>query len=267
VHLEADATRLAQVLANLLNNAAKYTEPGGHIAVLAQRREDRIDVTVRDDGIGIDREMLPRVFDLFAQVVPGAQSSRGGLGIGLSLARTLVEMHGGRIEACSAGLGKGSEFVVSLPAAAPKPSSRLSAIAAGERVAPARRRVLIVDDLKDSADTLAELMRMKGHEVHTAYDGDTAITLAKELRPEVMLLDIGMPGLNGYQVCREIRQRAGGDELFLIAVTGWGHADDRMKTIDVGFDRHLVKPIDGLALGELIASLPLASGNGRPNAG
>jgi PAS domain S-box-containing protein len=257
LHLDGDPVRLAQVFSNLLNNAAKFMEAGGRIVVSAQRRGDHVRVAVQDEGLGIATESLPRLFTMFSQGLPAAEHSHGGLGIGLSLARTLVEMHGGTVEAHSEGLGKGSIFVVTLPLAGERhPERSMRPQGAQCDADRAGRRLLIVDDSKDSADTLAELMRIHGHEVHTAYEGATAVKLVTDLRPEVMLVDLGMPGVNGYEVCRKIRAQPGGEDVFLIAVTGWGRENDKTRTRDAGFDGHLVKPVDGGALAEMIASLP-----------
>jgi PAS domain S-box-containing protein len=259
VRLEADPVRLAQVFSNLLGNAAKYTRPGGHVGLSATRRGDELVVSVTDDGIGISAEMLPRVFDIFSQAERALERSQGGLGVGLSLVRGLVELHGGRVEARSDGPGRGSEFIVALPVpgarppagAAARPPARAPAAGTGTA-----RRLLIVDDLRDSADSLAMLMRIMGHEVTTAYDGDEAIARAGELRPDAVVLDIGMPKPNGFDVCRHIRAQPWGKATLLIALTGWGREDDRRHTEDAGFDHHLVKPVDPHALVALLSALP-----------
>jgi PAS domain S-box-containing protein len=257
IYLDGDAVRLAQVFSNLLNNAAKYMNPGGRVVVRAERDGDRVSVTVTDQGIGIAADTLPLLFEMFSQVTPAGQRTQGGLGIGLSLARGLVELHGGTIEGRSEGPGKGSEFVVNLPLSVTK----VAPTGAGEDTtsvggAGARRRLLIVDDLKDSAESLAVLMRIKGHDVHTAYDGATAVTLAATLKPDVILLDIGLPVMNGYEACRRIREQPSGHEIFTIALTGWGQPSDRRQTEEAGFDLHLLKPVDGAALADLLVSLP-----------
>lgn len=253
VHLDADPVRLAQILSNLLNNAAKYTEPGGHIRLTGRQEGDEVVVSVQDDGIGVPAEMLPAIFDVFSQAK--LQRSLGGLGIGLSLARGLTELHGGRIEARSDGDGKGSEFVIRLPrATADAALTTREADRNGHPPTVAKRRLLIVDDLRDSADTLATLLTMMGHEVHTAYDGEQAIAAAEQFRPDAVLLDIGMPKLNGYEACRRIRKQPWGRTMFLIAVTGWGQDDDRRRTAEAGFDHHMVKPLDPALLNRLLAS-------------
>jgi PAS domain S-box-containing protein len=255
VHLDADPMRLAQVFANLLGNAAKYTRPGGHIELTAACHGKELVVSVKDDGVGISAEMLPRLFEIFSQGERAFERAQGGLGLGLSLVRGILELHGGRVEARSEGLGKGSEFVVHLPVLEGGPPVREPA---RTEVGPARaaRRLLIVDDLRDSADSLAMLMRIMGHEVHTAYDGEQAMARAAQLQPEVVVLDIGMPKPDGFEVCRHIREQPWGKGALLIALTGWGREDDRRRTEDAGFNHHLVKPVDPYALVALLSSLP-----------
>jgi len=256
IPLEADPLRLAQMLANLLNNAAKYTEEGGRIRLSAERQGSDVIVSVKDNGIGIIAEMLPRIFDIFAQSPRALVRSPGGLGIGLSLVKGLVKLHGGSIEARSEGADRGSEFVVRLPIAVATP---LPAAAPphedGEPKPVTKCRILIVDDNPDSADSLAMLLKIKGYEVGTAYDGEQAVEAAGTLRPNVVLLDIGMPKLNGYEACCRIREQPWGQGMFLIALTGWGQEDDRRRTEEAGFNQHMVKPVDPAALMELLASL------------
>jgi len=256
IELYGDPVRLAQVFSNLLNNAAKYMHRGGRIVVCAARQGERVSVAVRDQGVGIAPEMLPRVFEMFAQGAPAVHRSQDGLGIGLSLARALVDLHGGTIEARSEGRGKGSEFVVSLPLAVDRTLPATGASGWRKAQAEFSRRLLVVDDLKDSADSLAALMRIKGHEAHTAYDGEAAVALAAKLQPDVILLDIGLPKLNGYEVCHLVRDLPGGDTIFIVALTGWGQPNDRHRTEEAGFDWHLVKPVDGEVLADLLVSLP-----------
>jgi CheY-like chemotaxis protein/two-component sensor histidine kinase len=254
VYLNADLTRLAQVFSNLLNNAAKYSERGGRISLAAERQGSDAVVAVRDTGIGIPKEMLPRIFDMFTQVDRSWQRAHGGLGIGLTLVKRLVEMHGGSVTASSDGPGKGSEFVVRLPipvahraAAAPlTPDERPTP-------APARYRVLVVDDNNDAATSLGMLLNMLGYEIRTAYDGVAGLEAARAFRPDFVLLDIGMPKLNGCEVARRIRAQPGGKDPVLIAVTGWGQAEDKQQIIEAGFDHHLVKPVDPTALATLLA--------------
>lgn len=256
VYLDADPVRLAQVFSNLLNNAAKYTEKGGHIRLHLERQGSDVVVSVQDDGIGIAAEMLPRLFDIFSQSTRVLERSQGGLGIGLSLVRGLVELHGGRIEAKSAGPGKGSEFIVRLPVIVEKlVRESASGSNGGEPESAPGRRLLVVDDLKDSADSLSLMLKAVGHEVCTAYDGEEAIAAAERFKPEVILLDIGMPKLNGYDACRHIRKQPWSQGMVLIALTGWGQEDDRRRTEDAGFDHHLVKPVEPTELLKLLASL------------
>jgi len=255
IYLQADAARLAQVVGNLLSNASKFTDDGGHIGLAVEREGKNVVIRVRDTGIGIAAADLPRLFDMFTQVDTSLERSRDGLGIGLTLVRALVEMHGGAVEARSAGLGQGSEFVVRLPtvAEAPKPGPRPTR---GATARPVRRRVLIVDDNQDGAESLAVLLQLGGHETHTAHDGQQAIEDAERLRPDIVLLDIGLPRLNGYEVCRRIREQPWGKELSMVAVTGWGQQEDRRRSQEAGFDTHIVKPVEPEALMDLLASLP-----------
>jgi PAS domain S-box-containing protein len=253
VWLEADAVRLAQVFANLLNNAAKYTEEGGRIRLTAECDGAEVVVYVRDNGIGISPEMLPRVFELFTQAERALGRSEGGLGVGLALVRTLVEMHGGRVEAHSGGAGKGSEFVVRLPVLrAPSKEESGQGVARVEVTGPSRR-VLVVDDNRDAAESLAKFLALSGHDVRTAHDGKAALEAARAFRPEVVLLDIGLPGMDGYQVARRLREQEGERHAFLAALTGYGQEDDRRRSREAGFDAHLVKPTDPDDLLALVA--------------
>lgn len=251
--VHADPTRLAQVFANLLNNAAKYTPRGGRIEVRIEGEGEEARVSVRDDGAGIAPGMLPLVFEMFTQVDQPWNRSHGGLGIGLSIVKRLVEMHGGTVAAHSAGADCGSEFVVRLPLQAAVPEI-VAAQAVAEGESSARRRVLVADDNVDAAESLAALLEILGHEVRTAHDGASAIELAESFRPDLILLDIGMPDLNGYEVCRRIRERPWGRDVFLIALTGWGQEDDRRRSLASGFDQHLVKPLDPAALEKALAT-------------
>ncbi|HVU51947.1 MAG TPA: ATP-binding protein [Polyangia bacterium] len=255
ISLEVDAIRLAQVFSNLIGNAAKYTARGGHIEVTAESRANEVVVSVKDDGIGISAELLPRVFEIFSQGERALDGAEDGLGLGLSLVKGLVELHGGHVEAHSEGVGKGSTFVVHLPAGA---EDTLAAAPPAPSAAPrlgARSRVLIADDLRDITDSLAIVMRRVGFEVHTAYDGEQAVARFEEVKPHVVILDLGMPKLDGYEACRRIRARPGGQALTLIALTGWGGKVVHQRTGAAGFDHHLVKPVDPAALLELLASL------------
>jgi two-component system CheB/CheR fusion protein len=263
VWLEADPTRLAQVLANLLNNAAKYTEKGGHIWLTAAREPGAVVVRVRDDGIGIPAGMLPRIFEMFLQVDGRSQSSQGGLGIGLTLVKSLVEMHGGAVEARSEGPGRGSEFAVRLPVPA-EPARQAPQPGTTEEVpCPSRFGILVVDDNRDSAESMALILRFLGHDVRTAHDGQAAVEAAAEYRPDVVLLDIGLPKMNGYDAARRIREQPGGARPVLVAMTGWGQEEDRLRAKEAGFDHHLVKPVEPRALQDLLAGLAAA---GRPPA-
>jgi PAS domain S-box-containing protein len=254
VVLHADPLRLAQVLANLLNNAAKYTEPGGRIEVVARVEGDDVVVRVRDNGVGIAPEHLPHVFDLFAQVDRSLNRAQGGLGIGLTLVRSLVGLHGGSVVARSGGVGRGSEFEVRLPLH-PGPQ-RVEAEAGPERVEPGEAlRLLVVDDNHEHADTLALYLGFAGHHVRVAYNGLDAVTAAAESDPDAVLMDVGMPGLDGYEATRRIRAQPGGARRVLVALTGWGQADDRRRSRAAGFDAHLVKPADPPALLALVESL------------
>ena len=253
VHLEADPVRLAQVFSNLLNNSAKYSIRPGHIHLTAERRDGEVVVMVSDDGIGITAEALPYIFDMFTQAAPMQEQSWGGLGIGLSLVQGLVTLHGGSVEAASPGAGQGSTFTVRLPVASsipvsPRDPGREHAIP-GTGV---QRRLLIADDLEDNAESLATLFRMMGHEAWTAHDGEAAFRTAASHRPEIILLDLGMPKVDGYEACRRIRGQPWGSRVMIIALTGWGQEEDRRRTHQAGFDAHLVKPVDPAALMRLV---------------
>ena len=259
VELVADPVRLAQVLSNLLNNAAKFTPRGGRIRleaeVLESGSEREVAIWVQDNGEGIDADILPHVFEMFIQSASAPEGVQSGLGIGLSLAKGLVEMHGGTVEAHSEGPGRGSTFRVRLPAAtedlAEEPRTRPARAPEQGR----RRRVLVVDDLQDSADSLSLHLEILGHEVHTAYSGEQALEMAERLRPDVVLLDLGMPEPDGYEVCSRLRAEPWGGGTFVIALTGWGQDEDRRRTADAGFDMHLVKPVDTEELNRALASL------------
>jgi PAS domain S-box-containing protein len=238
--LDADPARLAQVFANLLNNSAKYTDHGGQILLSARRDGDTVAVSVRDTGIGIPPEKLGSVFDMFWQVDSAFERSQGGLGIGLTIVKRLVDMHGGSVEARSAGLGKGTEFIVRLPASPAASPTSQPAAPAEPNLAPSR--VLVVDDNVDSAVSLAALLRLSGHEALLAHDGVSAIEAAEKHRPDAVLLDIGLPQMTGYEVCRRLREFPWGNDLVVIAVTGWGQGDELQKWQEAGFDAHLVKP-------------------------
>jgi signal transduction histidine kinase/integral membrane sensor domain MASE1/ActR/RegA family two-component response regulator len=257
VWLNADVTRIAQVVTNLLNNAAKYTREGGHIRLRAEREGGDVVIRVQDDGIGIPASMLPHVFDMFTQVDTSPERSQGGLGIGLTLVKTIVALHGGSVQATSAGLGQGSEFLIRLPIGteAASAAGESHALTDQDWVAPSRR-ILVVDDNRDAADSLAMLLRLRGHEVQTAYDGAAALEIARAYRPEVMLLDLGMPRMSGYEVARQARKSDALRDTVLVAVTGWGQAEDRQRSEEAGFDDHITKPADPAVLEKLLASLP-----------
>jgi signal transduction histidine kinase len=255
IPVHGDPIRLAQVIANLLNNAAKYTPDRGRITLTAQTRDGRAVVSVRDSGEGISADMLSRVFDLFAQGHPAASHAKGGLGIGLTLVRQLVELHGGAVEAFSEGPGHGSEFVVTLPLLA-KGEARTESGPSFD-VFDHRfegRRVLVVDDNADGADSLGLLLEMLGVEVRVVYSGQAALAALDTFQPSVVLLDIGMPETDGYEVARQMRHRAGSQNLTIVAITGWGQAEDHQRSRDAGFDEHLTKPPDLERLKHLLRS-------------
>ena len=257
IYVDADLTRLTQVFSNLLNNAAKFTERGGRVRLAVQLMGLDAVVSVTDNGIGIPTHMLPHVFEMFTQVNGNLGRSQGGLGIGLSIVRRLVQMHGGSVEARSDGNGRGSEFVVRLPVALSlvedKPSDQAN------RVRPnAHHRILIVDDNLDAAESLAMMLTMMGNETLTAHDGLEALEVAVAFRPDVMFLDIGMPKLNGFEVCRRLRQQAWGKDMLVIALTGWGQEEDKRLSMEAGFDFHMVKPVLPAALEKLLAGATAA---------
>lgn len=263
IGLEADPARLEQVISNLLNNAAKYTMPGGQIRVTVGREGEEAVVRVRDTGIGVAPDVLDRVFEPFNQSDGSlARSEGGGLGVGLSLVRSLVEMHGGRVEARSPGLGQGSEFSFRLPA----PLPQLAAEAGPPTVKPTARaedrhlRVLVVEDNVDAAESLASLLRLWHHDVDVVHDGSTALVAAASHHPEVVLLDIGLPGLDGYQVARRLRDEVGLDDALLVAMTGYGQPEDRRRSQEAGIQYHFVKPVEPLVLRNLLAGLAMPAG-------
>jgi PAS domain S-box-containing protein len=242
-----DRTRLTQIFANLLNNASRYTERGGTISLHSAVQGNVVEVRIRDSGIGIPPEMLAEIFEMFAQVDRSLERSQSGLGIGLTLVKRLVEMHHGTVTATSDGLGHGSEFVVRIPLSNHSQQPTRTAVPAIPAVLRPLR-VLVVDDNVDSAQSLASLLSILGHDVRRAHDGLEALSAAESFRPQVVLLDIGMPRLNGYEACRALRARPWAQSIHIIALTGWGQPDDRQRSLDAGFDRHLVKPVDPAAL-------------------
>jgi CheY-like chemotaxis protein len=243
IWLNADAARLEQVVVNLLTNAAKYTDPGGHVWLTLQQEGEEAVLRVRDTGVGIAAEMMPRIFDLFTQAERSLDRSQGGLGIGLALVQRLVELHGGTVTASSV-FGQGSEFVVRLPTV--RPPERQPSLPPTEKAPPPRPalRVLVVDDNVDTVTTLAMLVQESGHEVRTAFDGSVGLETALDYRPNVVLLDIGLPGLNGYEVAKRLREQPAFQNIVLVALTGYGRESDRQRSQESGFDHHLVKPGD-----------------------
>jgi CheY-like chemotaxis protein/two-component sensor histidine kinase len=258
LHVQADPARLAQIFSNLITNAAKYTDPGGRIAIAVEREGDNALVRVTDTGIGIPAEMLSDIFDMFVQVARTGDHSQGGLGIGLTLVKRLAELHGGSVEARSAGPGKGSEFRVRLPLAPERVDTVGAATGAYPVMSLEGKRILVVDDNKDAADSLAVLLRAYGTDVRIAYDGLEAVGSAVAFEPHVVLLDIGLPKLYGYDVAKRIREARGKDVL-LIAITGWGQEEDRRRAFEAGFDHHLTKPVQFELLLRLIAKSLRAS--------
>jgi CheY-like chemotaxis protein len=253
--------RLTQVFANLLNNAAKYTPRGGTIHIKVEQRDDSVKVRIVDSGIGIPQEMLAKVFDMFMQVDNSLERTHGGLGIGLSLVKRLVQMHGGTVEASSKGVGRGSEFVVRLPTAK-RPTAivqpRVEELDAAAK--PIHRRILVVDDNQDSATGLALILSLMGHDTRTANDGLEAIEVAAEFQPDAALLDIGMPKLNGYEAARRLRETEWGQQMLLVALTGWGQEADRLRSSNAGFDAHLIKPVNVAEIQRLLAKMRAAEG-------
>lgn len=250
VYLDADLTRLAQVFWNLLNNSAKYTEQGGRITLTATLQGTEAVVTVEDTGVGIPAQALPRLFEMFSQVDRNLNRAQGGLGIGLALVKGLTESHGGTVNVFSAGVGKGTSFVVRLPVSYCGPLREQPSQPNGAAVGP-RRRILIVDDNRDGASSLAMLLTVMGHDTRTAHDGLEGLDLAEAFRPDLIVLDIGLPKLNGLDACRRIREQPWAKHVVIAAATGWGQDEDRRRSEEAGFDHHLVKPVDAAALGML----------------
>ncbi len=255
VFLDADPLRLAQVFANLLNNAARYMDQGGRIWLDAEREGDWVIIRVRDEGVGIPATELGRIFDMFARVNDTEQRSPAGLGIGLTLVRRIVELHGGTVEARSKGVGRGTELIVRLPVAQPAGAETAAPVSPRSKVQPVTYRVLVADDNRDAAESLGMLLRLMGNDVRTVYDGIEAVEEAEEFRPDVVLLDIGMPRLNGYEAARRIRELRYCEDSMLVALTGWGQEEDKRRASAAGFDRHFTKPVDPADLQQLIADL------------
>ena len=270
VYLDADPTRLTQIIGNLLNNASKFSDRGGRIWLTVERTEDfetdaieqgssrpqpTAVIRVRDTGVGVAADQQSHIFEMFTQVDTSSRSM-SGLGIGLTLVKTLTEMHGGTVDVCSAGIGQGSEFVVRLPILVETAAQPSLAMTSGAAVAATGLRILVVDDNRDAADMLAMLLQISGHETHTAHDGVEAVEATTRLQPDLVLLDIGLPRLNGYEAARRIRQQHGqAGPPMLVALSGWGQDEDRRRSDEAGFDAHLVKPVDEIALGKLLADL------------
>jgi CheY-like chemotaxis protein len=252
--VEADRTRLAQVFANLLNNSAKFTPRGGHVWLTVEQEGSDVVVKVRDNGVGIPAGMLPKIFEMFTQGDRSLVQSQGGLGIGQNLMRGLVEMHAGRVEVHSDGPGKGSEFVVRLPVLFSSDRGYSEDKDDWNRCSSAYR-ILVVDDNVDSADSLSMLLELMGHDTRTAYDGLAAVETATAFRPNVILLDIGLPKLNGYDACRRIRERQWNETVVIIALTGWGNDEDKCRSKEAGFNFHMLKPVDPAALEKLMTGL------------
>jgi CheY-like chemotaxis protein len=258
INLDVDPVRLAQVISNILNNAAKYTPNGGAISLTARHEHDTVQIEVKDNGVGISPQMLTKVFDMFSQVEPSMTRSQGGLGIGLTLARRLTEMHNGTVEAASPGPGQGSTFTVTLPYAekphtAPGESAVEHGVTHAFRSAP--HRVLVVEDQVDVAQSLKDLLSLLGQDTHIAYNGPDALQAAKDFKPELIFLDIGLPGMTGYEVARTLRAEEKTPKPRLIAVTGWGDERNIALAREAGFDRHLTKPVDPLEIQQILRTL------------
>ncbi len=245
--MNADLNRLAQVVANLLNNSSKFSPEGAKISLTAAREGEEAVIRLRDSGRGIDPALLPRVFDVFVQEDRSLDRPEGGLGLGLTLVRSLVELHGGRVQAFSEGRGRGAEIVVWLPALARAAPPDLAEAGLASKQGPSLR-ILVIDDSVDSADGLARLLELNGHAVHAAYSGPAALEASREFRPDVVILDIGLPGMDGYEVARRLREQPGSERILLVALTGYGQEEDRRRTSLGGFTHHIVKPVRADAL-------------------
>lgn len=257
--LQADPMRITQVISNLLNNAAKYTKKNGRIELSAERKENDAIIHIKDNGIGLSVEMLPRIFDMFSQVDASIERAQGGMGIGLALVKNLVELHGGSVSVASAGAGHGSEFTVRLPLAS-APEDTQSTASQKDNPFPVKegdgKRVLVVDDNENAAKTMGWMLElMFGHHVRLAHDGPSAIATAKSFLPDLVLLDIGLPGMNGYEICHAMRQEPSLKNTVIVAQTGWGQAEHRQRSKNAGFNSHLVKPVTVDMLQRLLDSL------------
>jgi CheY-like chemotaxis protein len=261
IHVEADESRLAQVFSNLLNNAAKYTEQGGRIWLTVEtarggmQSPDEVIIRVKDTGVGIPPDQLPHIFDMFTQVDHSLERSQGGLGIGLTLVKSLTEMHGGTVEVLSEGRGKGSEFVVRLPIVSESPAQQQSPAEDECNAAAGPCKVLIVDDSEDTATSMRTILLMMGHDVRIARDGMEAVETAGSYQPHIVLLDLSLPKMNGYEVARHIREQPWGKDMKLVALTGWGQDQDKQRSKEAGFDLHVTKPVEPAALEELLREL------------
>ena len=261
--MDADPIRLSQVIGNLLDNAAKYTRRAGRILLSIGREGGEVVLRVRDHGVGMAPELLPHVFDVFVQGQRSLARSQGGLGLGLTLVRRLVELHGGSVGASSPGPGRGSEFTIRLPAPAEAPSEGTAEAPRAARAPPASRRILVVDDNVDAAKSLARLLKRWGHKVETTFDGPSALQVARSYRPEVVLLDIGMPGMDGFEVARRLRGEPEFEATRLAALTGYGQDEDHRRSREAGFDRHFTKPVDPSDLQGLHRLAPLSHDDRR----
>jgi signal transduction histidine kinase/ActR/RegA family two-component response regulator len=243
IHVEGDPVRLVQVVANLLNNAAKFTEPGGQLALTLDQSDDQAVITVNDNGCGIEPGSLNQLFELFAQLDNAVHQANGGLGVGLYLSKQLIQMHGGTIKAISQGSGRGSEFVIQLPRVSVAKMAATDRPSVPGVASNGSRRILVVDDNVDAVDSLMFMLQQKGHDVRIAHDGNKALECIRKFNPEVIFLDIGMPDMDGYEVCRQIRASTQGQRMHICAVTGWGQSEDKKRAHDAGFDDHLTKPV------------------------
>jgi len=261
VMIDADPTRLAQVFSNLLNNAAKFTEPRGEIGLTAKVEGNAVVVSVEDNGIGFAAEVASRLFKPYSQITSSKERARGGLGIGLSLVQGIVNLHGGKVEAHSAGPGRGAEFVVRLPLSASTGKDREPQKPRDAAALPSPGlRILVADDNKDAADSLQRVLSLYGYDVTVAYDGSAALRAGESFSPEIAILDIGMPGATGYEVARAMRERRG-NGVTLVALTGWGQEADRQRATEAGFDYHLTKPVDPSLLNDLLVEIALRAGS------
>jgi CheY-like chemotaxis protein len=260
LYVIGDGVRIAQVLGNILSNAVKYTPQGGEILIDVRESDEVVQIAVRDNGVGMSAETIPVIFELFVQSQNSLERSEGGLGIGLPLARTLVELHGGQLEAFSGGPGHGSEFIVSLPLARavqiaePAPAAAAAAAVVAPRDPGPALRLLLVDDSVDAATLLAMVLEADGYDVRVAHEGKQALEVAAQFEPEIVLLDLGLPGMDGFQLAREMRKLAHTANALLVAVTGYGQAADRLRSQEAGFDHHLVKPVSADEIQRVIAS-------------